>query len=125
MKPATLLLTAAVVVLNVLGNFALGWGMKHAPANAGPILSLLQPFVILGIVMLIAWTLLRIKLLGQADLSYVLPITAIGYVLSAVMGAAFMNEHVSLQRWSGTVLIFAGAALTGLTPAATDEDAKP
>lgn len=125
MKPATLLLTAAVVVLNVLGNFALGWGMKHAPADAGPILSLLQPFVILGIVMLIAWTLLRIKLLGLADLSFVLPVTAVGYVLSAVMGAAFMNEHVSLQRWSGTVLIFAGAAMTGLTPAATDEDAKP
>ncbi|MBN9663825.1 MAG: hypothetical protein J0H49_36840 [Acidobacteria bacterium] len=125
MKPATLLLTAAVVVLNVLGNFALGWGMKHAPAGAGPILSLLQPFVILGIVMLIAWTLLRIRLLGLADLSFVLPVTAIGYVLSAVMGAVFMNEHVSLQRWSGTLLIFAGAAMTGLTPAATDEDAKP
>ncbi|MGJ5820824.1 hypothetical protein [Paludibaculum fermentans] len=124
MKPATLLLTAAVVVLNVLGNFALGWGMKHAPAGAGPILSLLQPFVILGIVTLIAWTLLRIKLLGLADLSYVLPVTAIGYILNAVMGAAFMNEHVSLQRWGGTVLIFAGAAMTGFTPVATDEDPK-
>ncbi|WP_321476376.1 EamA family transporter [uncultured Paludibaculum sp.] len=122
MKPATVLLTAAVVVLNVLGNFALGWGMKHAPASAGPILSLLQPFVILGIVLLIAWTLLRIKLLGRADLSYVVPVTAVGYVLSAVMGAAFLNEHVSLQRWSGTLLIFAGAALTGLTPAATDQE---
>ena len=122
MKPATVLLTAAVVVLNVLGNFALGWGMKHAPASAGPILSLLQPFVILGIVLLIAWTLLRIRLLGRADLSYVVPVTAVGYVLSAVMGAAFMNEHVSLQRWSGTLLIFAGAALTGLTPTATDQE---
>lgn len=122
MKPATLLLTAAVVVLNVLGNFALGWGMKHAPADAGPILSLLQPFVILGIVMLIAWTLLRIKLLGLADLSFVLPVTAVGYVLSAVMGAAFLHEHVSLQRWSGTLLIFAGAALTGLTPSATNQE---
>lgn len=122
MKPATLLLTAAVVVLNVLGNFALGWGMKHAPADAGPILSLLQPFVILGIVMLIAWTLLRIRLLGLADLSFVLPVTAVGYVLSAVMGAAFLNEHVSLQRWSGTLLIFAGAALTGLTPSATNQE---
>ncbi|QOY86937.1 EamA family transporter [Paludibaculum fermentans] len=125
MKPATLLLTAAVVVLNVLGNFALSWGMKHAPASAGPILSLLQPFVILGIVMLIAWTLLRIKLLGLADLSFVLPVTAVGYVLSAVMGAVFLHEHVSLQRWSGTLLIFAGAALTGLTPAETNGKPKP
>lgn len=125
MKPATLLLTAAVIVLNVLGNFALGWGMKHAPAEAGPILSLLQPFVILGIALLIAWTLLRIRLLGLADLSYVLPITAVGYILNAIMGAVFLHEQVSLQRWSGTVLIFAGAALTSLTPHATEREPEP
>lgn len=124
MKPATLLLTAAVVVFNVLGNFALSWGMKHAPASAGPILSLLEPFVLLGIVMLIAWTLLRIKLLGLADLSYVLPVTAVGYILSAVMGAAFLHEHVSVERWTGTLLIFAGAALTSLTPSSTDQEPR-
>jgi len=115
MRPATILLTAAVVVSNVLGNFALGWGMKHAPAGAGPILSLIEPFVLLGIGLLIAWTLLRIKLLGLADLSYVLPITAVGYVLNAVMGAVFLHEHVSTQRWAGTLLIVAGAALTATT----------
>ncbi|MBI4889049.1 MAG: EamA family transporter [Acidobacteria bacterium] len=115
MKPATLLLTAAVVLANVIGNFALSWGMKHAPAGSGPISSLLEPFVILGIVLLIAWTLLRIRLLGRADLSYVLPITAVGYVLNAVMGAVFLHEQISLSRWSGTILIVAGAALTATT----------
>jgi uncharacterized membrane protein len=120
MRPATVLLTIAVVVANVLGNFALGWGMKHAPAGAGPLLALLEPFVLLGIGLLIAWTVLRIRLLGLADLSYVLPITAVGYVLNAVMGAVFLQEHVSPQRWAGTVLIVAGAALTSLTPAATE-----
>ncbi len=121
MRPATILLTIAVVVSNVLGNFALGWGMKHAPAGAGPLLSLLEPFVLLGIGLLIAWTLLRIRLLGLADLSYVLPITAVGYVLNAVMGAAFLHETVSPQRWAGTLLIVAGAALTSLTPHATEK----
>ncbi len=119
MRPATLLLTGAVVVSNVLGNFALGWGMKHAPAGAGPVLSLLEPLVLLGIGLLIAWTLLRIKLLGLADLSYVLPVTAVGYVLNAVMGAVFLHEHVSPERWTGTLLIVAGAALTSLTPHST------
>lgn len=123
MRPATILLTIAVVVSNVLGNFALGWGMKHAPAAAGPLLSLLEPFVLLGIGLLIAWTLLRIRLLGLADLSYVLPITAVGYVLNAVMGAVFLHESVSPQRWAGTLLIVAGAALTSLTPHATEHPA--
>jgi uncharacterized membrane protein len=113
MKPAHWLLTATVVVLNVAGNFALGWGMKHAPAGAGPLLSLIEPAVLGGIVLLIAWTLLRMKLLGLADLSFVLPVTAVGYVLNAFMGIAFLNEHVSPARWAGTLLIVGGAAMTG------------
>ena len=76
----------------------LGWGMKHAPADAGPLLSLLEPFVLLGIGLLIAWTLMRIKLLGLADLSYVLPITAVGYVLNAVMGAGGAEVYTPVQR---------------------------
>ena len=120
MRPATILLTIAVVVSNVIGNFALGWGMKHASAAAGPIASLLEPFVLLGIALLIAWTLLRLRLLGLADLSYVLPITAVGYVLNAIMGAAFLHESVSPQRWAGTLLIVAGAALTSTTPPSSE-----
>ena len=115
MRPKTLLLAAVVVVANVAGNFALGWGMKHAPASATPISALLEPFVMVGIVLLIVWTLLRIKLLELADLSYVLPITAVGYVLNALMGALFLHEQVSMQRWAGTLLIVAGAALTATT----------
>jgi uncharacterized membrane protein len=115
MRPKTLLLAAVVVVANVAGNFALGWGMKHAPASANPISALVEPVVMVGIVLLIVWTLLRIKLLELADLSYVLPITAVGYVFNAIMGALFLHEQVSMQRWAGTLLIVAGAALTATT----------
>jgi drug/metabolite transporter (DMT)-like permease len=87
--------------------------MKKAPADSGPILSLLQPAVVLGIVLLIVWTLLRMKLLSLADLTYVLPVTSVGYVLNAILGAVFLNESISPARWAGTMLIMAGAALTG------------
>lgn len=119
MKPAALLLTAAVIVLNVLGNFALSWGMKKAPATAGPVVALLEPAVMLGIALLIAWTILRIRLLGLADLSYILPLTATGYLLNALAGAVFLHEHVSPLRWAGALLIAAGAALTSGTPPET------
>ena len=124
LTPRTWLLTAAVVVSNPVGNFALGWGMKHAPDSAGPVLSLLEPGVIMGILILIAWTLMRIQLLGIVDLSFVLPVSAIGYVLSVLLGMVFLHEHVPSKRWVGTLLIVAGAVLTGLGTARTDSGWK-
>lgn len=109
--------TAGVVLLNAAGNFALSVGMKRAAAAAGPIVALLEPAAMAGIVLLIAWMLLRLRLLQIVDLSFVLPITAVGYILNAAMGAAFLGEHVSLARWAGAALITGGAALTSMTPA--------
>ncbi|NWF82699.1 MAG: EamA family transporter [Bryobacteraceae bacterium] len=122
MRLKILILAATVVLLNTAGNFYLGLGMKRAPADMGALLSLLQPWVLLGIALLVIWTLLRMKLLEWADLSFVLPVTAVGYVLNAITGAVFLHEQVSPLRWTGTALIMAGAILTGLTqPAGKDE----
>lgn len=123
MTPRILALLAVVILSNVAGNFALTWGMKHAPASAGPLTSLYEPAAILGIALLIVWTLIRMKLLEVADLSFVLPVTAVGYVLNTVAGVLFLNEHVSPQRWTGTLLIVAGAALTSLTSSSEEDPA--
>ncbi|MBM3814834.1 MAG: hypothetical protein FJW20_24680 [Acidimicrobiia bacterium] len=88
--------------------------------NHGPLLAaLLIPWVILGVALLIVWTLSRMALLSWADLSYVLPITAVGYVINALMGRYLLNEHVSAIRWAGTLLIVAGAALAAMTAPAS------
>lgn len=117
----TFLLLALVIVSNVAGNFLLSLGMKAATANGSPIAALGHPAAIAGIAMLIAWTLLRMKLLGVADLSFVLPITSIGYALNVAAGALLLGEQVSTARWAGAVLIAAGAALTSMTPPASEE----
>jgi uncharacterized membrane protein len=57
----------------------------------------------------------RMALLSWADLSYVLPVTSIGYVLTAIAGRVFLNEDISAIRWAGTLFIVAGTALVGLT----------
>jgi len=54
-------------------------------------------------------------LLSLADLSFVLPVTAIGYVISVFIGKLFLHETITEQRWLGTVLIFFGAVLVGTT----------
>ena len=120
----TKLLTAFVVATNVLGNFAMSWGMKHQVTDLGwaplaYIRLIFTPWVLLGTTLLILWLLSRMTLLGWADLSYVLPVTSIGYVLSAVLGKVFFGEQVTWQRWLGTAFIVAGIVFVGLTAANT------
>ena len=74
-----------------------------------------SPWVLLGTTLLIFWLLSRMTLLGWADLSYVLPVTSVGYVLTAILGRYFFNEQISWQRWMGTMLIVIGISLVGLT----------
>jgi len=74
-----------------------------------------DPILSILIALLIVWTLSRMALLSWADLSYVLPVTSVGYVLSAVAGRVILHEQISPARWAGVVLIMAGVALVGRT----------
>ena len=100
-----------MVASNVLGNLALSVGMKRVTGDLFG--AFLQPWVVAGIALLIFWTLARMALLSWADLSYVLPVTSVGYVLNAILGRLFLDEYVSPERWAGTLLIVGGAALVG------------
>jgi drug/metabolite transporter (DMT)-like permease len=116
MNPRAHLLTAVVIISNVAGNLMLSVGMKAV--QGGPVAyakAFFSPLVLLGVTLLIVWMLSRMTLMSWADLSYILPITALGYVLSAVAGALFLAEHISPTRWAGTLLIVAGIAIVGRT----------
>jgi uncharacterized membrane protein len=120
------LLTVFVVLTNVIGNLAMAWGMKHQNADLGlsPIAYIrliFSPWVLLGTTLLIFWLLSRMTLLGWADLSYVLPVTSIGYVLNAVLGKIVFGEAISWQRWAGTAAIVVGIVLVGMTAANTTQ----
>jgi uncharacterized membrane protein len=115
LRAKTFLCAAVVVLSNVFGNFFLKRGMP-AELN-GPveyITVLFRPWVTLGVLLLILWLLSRMALLSWADLSYVLPVTSIGYVLVAVVGKALLNEQITPTRWAGIVLIMTGVALVSL-----------
>jgi uncharacterized membrane protein len=95
-------------------------GMKQVPEKMSidPTIylhAMLNPFVALGIAALILSLLTRMALLSLADLSFVLPVTAIGYVIAVLIGKIFLHETVSSERWWGTLLIFLGAVLVGST----------
>lgn len=118
----TLVFSVIVVFSNVFGNTALARGMKHAESGSAAqlIAALFHPWVALGVLLLILWTLSRMTLLSWADLSFVLPVTALGYVLTALSGQFLLGETLSPKRWIGTLLIVAGVALVGWTAPRTE-----
>jgi uncharacterized membrane protein len=83
--------------------------------------AMFHPLVALGIVLLILWLLTRMALFSWADLSFVVPVTAVGYILAAVLGHFFLGETVTVTNWIGTFLIFFGTALVGATKPLTTE----
>lgn len=109
------------VCLRPLGNLSLAWGTKHFPQvlSFEPVVylrAMIDPFVALGILMLVLSLFTRMALLSLADLSFVLPVTAIGYVLATLFGKVFLHEAVGARHWLGSILIFLGTALVGSTP---------
>ncbi len=104
---------AAVVILsNVFGNFFLKLGMPaDLPTPLSYITAIFEPWAALGVVLLILWMMSRMALLSWADLSYVLPVTSVGYVLVALAGRVLLHEQISARRWAGILLIMGGVAL--------------
>jgi drug/metabolite transporter (DMT)-like permease len=117
----TAIVGALVVGSNVLGSYSLTRGLHQVGgvvswSPAPYIHAFAQPWVCAGVLFTIAWLVFRLALLSWADLSYVLPVTAVSYVLSAVTGVEYLNERVEKLHWAGICLIALGAALVAVTP---------
>ena len=67
-----------------------------------------SPEVLFGTLLLIVFFLLYSAALSWADLSFVLPATAFGYVLNVAAGHYFLNEKVTPSRWAGALVITVG-----------------
>ncbi|MBZ5582077.1 MAG: DMT family transporter [Acidobacteriia bacterium] len=109
-----------MVGCNAGGNYFLSLGMRSVgeTVSFSPLAylrAMANAWVMVGIVLLVAWLVFQLSLLSWADLTFVLPITASSYVLAALLGAIWLGEHVSLSRWAGILLIFGGVALVSRT----------
>ena len=117
---ATYLGLSWFLAFRAFGNLSLAWGARHVSEalGANPLAyfrAFLNPFVAIGILLLIGGLLSRMALLSLADLSFVLPMTSIGYVISVVFGRLFLHETVTLERWLGVLLIFLATFVVGST----------
>src|SRR5258707_13688962 len=94
LRVKTWIFTVIVVFSNAFGDFFMKRGMPEGAGLNTPleyIAVLFQPWVMLGVVLLIVWQLSRMALLSWADLSYVLPVTSVGYEVVALLGKLLLN----------------------------------
>lgn len=99
-----------IVLCSTGGDFFLKVGMNQVGHIAWTdpvslITALFNPWVALGTVVLIIFFVALMDALSWADLTYVMPATALGYVMTALVSAIILHEHVSAYRWAGVVLI--------------------
>ncbi len=118
------LVLAGVALFGPLGDISLSYGMKRLGAIylerwTQAFTALSDPWVILGILLLLAFFAAYLTALSWADLTYVLPTTAIGYVLVALLSVWLLNETVTPMRWLGILLVSAGVGFVARGPEIT------
>ena len=102
--------------------------MVRPAAAAGPrrrhplelIAAVFHPWIAAGILLLICFFACYLTALSWADLTYVLPTTAFGYVIIALLGRFWLGEEISIYRWAGILLITIGVGFVSQGPSLTE-----
>src|ERR1700674_6036765 len=118
------LVLAGVTVFAASGDSMLSHGMKQTGSISlnhlqSVIFAILNPWVAVGILLLLAFFATYMTALSWADLTYVLPATSLGYVLLALVARFLLHEHVSPLRWLGIALITGGVGFIAGGPELT------
>jgi drug/metabolite transporter (DMT)-like permease len=126
--PRQYLILALVAVCAPLGDTCLSRGMTSLPpiTLAHPISlvsAVFTPWIAAGIALLICFFSSYLTALSWADLTYVLPATAFGNVIVALLSKYWLHETISWQRWAGIILITVGVGFVAHGPSRTERPA--
>ncbi len=118
MALTTLALILVSVTLSAFAQIAFKFGVTSARA-AGPAASmpatllsyLLAPGVIAGLALYGVGTLLWLNVLSRVEVSQAYPFVGLGFVLTAILGAALFGDTLTLPRIAGTALVMLGIFL--------------
>jgi drug/metabolite transporter (DMT)-like permease len=119
-----------VAICAPLGDSCLSRGMTTMPAisMAHPgalIAAVFTPWIALGIALLIGFFASYLTALSWADLTFVLPATALGNVIIALLAKFWLQESISLERWAGILLITLGVGFVAQGPSRTERRVPP
>jgi len=111
-----------------LGDTCLSRGMTQVPVvtlahPASLIAAVFTPWIAVGIALLIGFFASYLTALSWADLTFVLPATAFGNVIVALLAKFWLHDEISLERWAGIVLITVGVGFVAHGPSLTERPA--
>ena len=113
----------AVVLAGAAGDVCVARAMKRVGElpGFGPaqivrfgLRSALNAFLWLGIFWKAVAFFCFLALVEEAELSWVVPATAISFVVELLAAKLFLHEQVNLTRWAGALCIGAGVAIISL-----------
>jgi drug/metabolite transporter (DMT)-like permease len=119
------LILVFIAICAPLGDSCLSRGMTALPSISAThpgslIAAVFTPWIALGILLLIAFFASYLTALSWADLTFVLPATAFGYVFIALLAKFWLHETISMERWAGILLIALGVGFVAQGPAQTE-----
>jgi drug/metabolite transporter (DMT)-like permease len=125
LKPKKILIYLAIACCNGTGDVLLKRGMDdlgeiHLNHWTHIFNAFINPWIVVGILCLAGFFYAYLTALSWADLTFVLPATAFGYVVTAFLSRFFLNEVVSPWRWAGVLLITGGVGLVAKGPSLTE-----
>jgi uncharacterized membrane protein len=119
------LILGLVCVCAPLGDACLARGMTHVQAidlahPAALVEVVFTPWITVGIALLIGFFASYLTALSWADLTFVLPATAFGNVIVALLARFWLHDTISIERWTGIVLITVGVGFVAQGPSLTE-----
>jgi drug/metabolite transporter (DMT)-like permease len=125
LRPSQYALLLAIMLTASVGDSCLSRGMAQVGAVDLHHLGLLwralfNPYVIAGIVLLIGFFASYTTALSWADLTFLMPATALNYVFIALLGRYWLHEKLSWSRWLGIALIVSAVGFVAGGPSKTE-----
>ena len=74
-----------------------------------------NPNLLLGVALEAAFFVALLVLLSRSDVSFIWPLTAMGFVLTTLTAKYLLHEEIPPMRWLGVLLIMLGAGLITFT----------
>lgn len=101
-------------LLSALGGVFLKLGAMRLPPIHG-VFELIQIFlnwrIMAGLALYFIPAVIWILLLRKVELSLLQPLMSMVYVVTPLLAAYFLSEHVSVARWAGIAVIVVGVIM--------------